>query len=262
MTPIRLLVVDDEPLARLGVITRLQAYPDMIVVGECATGEEALRSIPSLMPDLVFLDIEMPGITGFELVRLLPKGHVSHFVFLTAHDEYALNAFDVEALDYLLKPIDNERFAACVDRVRRTVALYRQEGQYDDLYERLIANNAGAQPVRRFTVRRGNDVTFVKADDVDWIEGLGDYAGLHVQGRVHLIRETLSSLESHLDGAQFLRIHRSSIVQVDRIVRVQPLANRDALVTLRDGQTLRASRNHSAGLHGLLRNRRPLSRSH
>ncbi|HWX67845.1 MAG TPA: response regulator [Rhodanobacter sp.] len=255
---IRVLIVDDEPLARLGVITRLRTYPDMIVVGECATGEEALRMIPSLAPDLVFLDIEMPGITGFELVRLLPKGHMSHFVFLTAHDEYALDAFDIEALDYLLKPIDNERFAACVDRVRRTVALYRQESHYGHLYERLIAKHAGAgsQPVRRFTVRRGNDVTFVKADDVDWIEGLADYAGLHVQRKTHLIRETLSSLESHLDSAQFLRIHRSSIVQVDRIVRVQALANRDALVTLRDDQTLRASRNYSAGLHDLLRNRR------
>ena len=258
MMTIRILIVDDEPLARLGVITRLHAYSDMIVVGECATGEEALRAISHLTPDLVFLDIEMPGITGIELVQLLPKGYTSHFIFLTAHDEYAVNAFDIEALDYLLKPIDNERFAACVDRVRRTVALHRQESQYGLLYEQLIAKHAGTgnQPVRRFTVRRGNDITFVKADDVDWIEGLADYAGLHVQRKTHLIRETLNSLESHLDSSQFLRIHRSSIVQVDRIVRVQALANRDALVTLRDGQTLRASRKYSPSLHDLLRNRR------
>ncbi|MFC3652857.1 LytR/AlgR family response regulator transcription factor [Dyella humi] len=255
---IRVLIVDDEPLARLGVIMRLRAYSDMIVVGECATGEEAQHLISRLTPDLVFLDIEMPGINGIELVRLLPKGYTSHFVFLTAHDEYALNAFDIEALDYLLKPIDNERFAACIDRVRRTVVLHRQESHYGLLYERLIAKHVGTgdQPVRRFTVRCGNDITFVKVDDVDWIEGLSDYAGLHVQRKTHLIRETLSSLESHLDSSQFLRIHRSSIVQVDRIVRVQALANRDALVTLRDGQTLRASRNYSAGLHDLLRNRR------
>jgi two-component system, LytTR family, response regulator len=255
---IRALIVDDEPLARLGVITRLSACPDMVVVGECATGKEALRMISGLRPDLVFLDIEMPGITGLELIRLLPKDCISHFVFLTAHDEYALNAFDVEALDYLLKPIDNERFAACVDRVRRTVALYRQESHYNHPYERLMVKpvGTGSQPIRRFTVRRGNDVIFVKADDIDWIEGLADYAGLHVQRTTHLIRETLSSLESHLDSAQFLRIHRSSIVQVDRIVRVQPLANRDALVTLRDDQVLRASRNYSAGLRDLLRNRR------
>lgn len=261
MMTIRILIVDDEPLARLGVITRLHAYPDVIVVGECATGEEALGAIPRLAPDLVFLDIEMPGITGIELVRRLPKGHAPHFVFLTAHDEYALSAFDIEALDYLLKPIDNERFAACIDRVRRTIALHRQESHYGLLYERLIAKHAGTadQPVRRFTVRRGNDITFVKADDVDWIEGLADYVGLHVQRKTHLIRETLNSLESHLDKSQFLRIHRSSIVQVDRIVRVQALANRDALVTLRDGQALRASRNYSASLHDLLRNRRSSS---
>ena len=255
---IRILVVDDEPLARLGVIARLQAWPDTTVVGECATGEEALRAMPMLAPDLVFLDIQMPGITGIELVRRLPRPHTAQFVFLTAYDDYALDAFDVEALDYLLKPIDDERFAACIERVRRAVSLYRQESRYDLLYERLISHQAGegGQPVRRFTVRRGNDVSFVKADDVDWIEGMGDYAGLHVGNRTHLIRETLGSLESNLDRAQFLRIHRSSILQIDRIARVEPQANRDALVTLRDGQTLRASRNYSTALQDVLRNAR------
>jgi two-component system LytT family response regulator len=192
-------------------------------------------------------------------VRRLPKPRASHFVFLTAHDDYALNAFDVEALDYLLKPIDDERFAACIDRVRRAMLLYRQESRYEHLYEQLIVRqgNEASEPVRRFAVRRGNDVMFVKAEDVDWIEGLGDYAGLHVQNRTHLIRETLGSLETHLDSALFLRIHRSSIVQIDRIARVQPQANRDALVTLRDGQTLRASRSYSAGLRDVLGNKRP-----
>jgi len=260
---IRVLVVDDEPLARLGVIARLQAYPDTSVCGECCTGEEALRMIPALLPDLVFVDIQMPGITGIELVRRLPKPRASHFVFVTAHDDYALHAFDVEALDYLLKPIDDERFAACIDRVRRAMLLYRQESRYEHLYEKLIGRegderqgNEASETVRRFAVRRGNDVMFVKADDVDWIEGLGDYAGLHVQNRTHLIRETLGALETHLDSALFLRIHRSTIVQIDRIVRVQPQANRDALVTLRDGQTLRASRSYSADLRDVLGNKR------
>ena len=255
---IRVLVVDDEPLARLGVIARLQAYPDTSVCGECCTGEEALRMIPALLPDLVFVDIQMPGITGIELVRRIPKPRASHFVFLTAHDDYALHAFDVEALDYLLKPIDDERFAACIDRVRRAMLLYRQESRYEHLYEQLLARHTDepSEPARRFAVRRGNDVMFVKADDVDWIEGLGDYAGLHVQNRTHLIRETLGALETHLDSALFLRIHRSTIVQIDRIARVQPQANRDALVTLRDGQTLRASRSYSAGLRDVLGNKR------
>ncbi|HTD28532.1 MAG TPA: response regulator [Xanthomonadaceae bacterium] len=265
---IRVLVVDDEPLARLGVIARLQAYPDISVCGECATGEEALQMIPALLPDLVFVDIQMPGITGIELVRRLPKPRSSHFVFLTAHEDYALHAFDVEALDYLLKPIDDERFAACIDRVRRAMLLYRQESRYEHLYEHLLnqtllarqgderQDKEACEPVRRFAVRRGNEVMFVKADDVDWIEGLGDYAGLHAQNRTHLIRETLGSLETHLDSAQFLRIHRSTIVQTDRIARVQPQANRDSLVTLRDGQTLRASRSYSAGLRDVLGNKR------
>ena len=255
---IRVVVVDDEPLARLGVISRLARHAGLSVVGECATGEEALSAIPRLMPDLVFVDIEMPGINGVELLRGLSRPPGMQFVFLTAHEEYALEAFGVEALDYLLKPVDDERFDACIDRARRIIELYRQESRHARLYEerigRQIVDETG--PVRRFTVRRGNEVSFIKAEDVDWIEGLGDYAGLHVQGRTHLIRETLGSLADHLDRHDFLRIHRSAIVQVDRIVRVQPLSNRDALVTLRDGQTLRASRNYSAALQDLLRNSR------
>lgn len=252
---IRVVVVDDEPLARLGVITRLNAYPDMTVVGECATGEDALQSIPGLKPDVVFLDIEMPGIGGMELGRRLLRHQSLNVVFLTAHDEYAVNAFDIEALDYILKPIDAERFDACVDRVRRTVALRREDSQIVRADDFPVQQSLGSplMPMHRFVVRRGNDVTFVKAVDVDWIEGMGDYAGLHVERKTHLIRESLSTLEKQLDPTQFLRIHRSSIVQVDRIIRVEPLGNRDAVITLRDTQTLRASRSYSAGLQKLLR---------
>ena len=252
---IRVLVVDDEPLARVGITTRLGAYTDMILVGECNTGEEALIAIPQAAPDLIFLDIEMPGISGIDLLRALPKEKARCIVFLTAHEEYALDAFDVEALDYLLKPIDNTRFAACIERARRMLSLHRQEANFERIYGLLAsadkADNEGV--LRRFPVRRGNQFTFVPVDDVDWIEGLGDYAGLHVGNRTHLIREALTSLEGRLDRKQFVRIHRSTIVQVDRIVRVEPSVNRDAVLTLRDGKMLRLSRTYRSHLEELLK---------
>jgi two-component system LytT family response regulator len=252
---IRVLVVDDEPLARLGVTTRLGAYSDMLVVGECGTGEEALTSIPLVTPDLLFVDVEMPGISGIDLLRALPRDTARCIIFLTAHEEYALDAFNVEALDYLLKPIDDARFAACIDRARRMISLHRQEARFERLYGilegREKADNDGR--LRRFPVRRGNEFTFVPAADVDWIEGLGDYAGLHVGSKTHLIREALTSLETRLDRQQFVRIHRSTIVQLERIVRVDPSVNRDALITLRDGKSLRLSRTYRSRLEELLK---------
>ncbi len=250
---IRVLVVDDEPLARVGITTRLAAYPDILVVGECSTGEEALNSIPLIAPDLLFVDVEMPGISGIDLLRALPKETARCLVFLTAHEEYALDAFNVEALDYLLKPIDDARFAACIDRARRMIALHRQEANFERLYGLLTTTERPDGFLKRFPVRRGNEFTFVQAADVDWIEGLGDYAGLHVGGKTHLIREALTALEARLDRKQFVRIHRSTIVQVERIVRVEPSVNRDAVLTLRDGKTLRLSRTYRSRLEELLR---------
>ncbi len=243
---IRAFVVDDEPLARLGVTSRLGAYADMVVVGECSTGEDALIAIPAAAPDLLFVDVEMPGMSGIDLLRALPRDPGRCLVFLTAHEEYALDAFHLEATDYLLKPIEDARFAACVERVRRALALQRQESRFEQLYELMAASkrrdNDGV--IRRFAVRSGNNIAFVPASDVDWIEGLGDYAGLHVGSRTHLIREALTNLETSLDPKQFVRVHRSSIVQLERVVRVEPLANRDAVLTLRDGTTLRMSRTY------------------
>jgi two-component system LytT family response regulator len=251
---IRVLVVDDEPLARVGITTRLEAYSDMLVVGECATGEEALTAIPQVSPDLIFVDVEMPGISGLDLLRALPREQARCIVFLTAHEEYALDAFNVEALDYLLKPIDDARFAACIERARRMLSLHWQEANFERLYGLLAKTDKldSGGVIKRFPVRRGNEFTFVQAGDVDWIEGLGDYAGLHVGGRTHLIREPLTSLEARLDQTQFVRVHRSTIVQVERIVRVEPSANRDAVLTLRDGKTLRVSRTYRSRLDELL----------
>jgi two-component system LytT family response regulator len=251
---IRVLVVDDEPLARVGITTRLSAYSDLVVVGECSTGEEARATIPQVSPDLIFVDIEMPGISGIDLLRDLPREQARCVVFLTAHEEYAVDAFGVEALDYLLKPIDDARFGACIERARRMLALHRQEANFERLYGLLTVTEkeASRDVIRRFPVRRGNEFTFIRAGDVDWIEGLGDYAGLHVGDRTHLVREPLTLLEARLDPTQFVRIHRSTIVQVERIARVDPSSNRDALVTLRDGKTLRVSRTYRSRLDALL----------
>lgn len=251
---IRVLIVDDEPLARVGITIRLRSYSDLLVVGECATGEEARAKILEVSPDLIFVDVEMPGISGLDLLRELPREQARCIVFLTAHEEYALDAFNVEALDYLLKPIDDVRFAACIERARRTIALHRQEANFDRLYEMLASTEKGdnRDRIRRFPVRRGNEFTFVQAGDVDWIEGLGDYAGLHVGDRTHLVREPLTTLEARLDPAQFVRIHRSTIVQVERIARIDPSSNRDAVLTMRDGKTLRVSRTYRSRLDEVL----------
>src|SRR5580704_2516201 len=249
---IRVLVVDDEPLARVGITTRLRAYPDLMVVGECSTGEEARAKIPQVLPDLIFVDVEMPGISGLDLLRELPREQARCIVFLTAHEEYALDAFNVEALDYLLKPIDDARFAACIERARRMISLHRQEANFDRLYGLLAPTERPGGFISRFPVRRGNEFTFIQAADVDWIEGLGDYAGLHAGGKTHLVREPLTSLEARLDPAQFVRIHRSTIVQVEHIARIDPSANRDAVLTLRNGKTLRVSRTYRSRLDELL----------
>jgi len=251
---VRVLVVDDEPLARVGIVTRLGAFSDMLVVGECGTGEEALTAIPQVSPDLIFVDVEMPGISGLDLLRALPKEQARCIVFLTAHEEYALDAFNVEALDYLLKPIDDERFAACIDRARRMLSLHRQESNFERLYGLLTypSEKDKRSVIKRFPIRLGNNFTFVQVGDVGWIEGLGDYAGLHVGGRTHLFRESLTSLEARLDPTQFVRIHRSTIVQVEHIARIDPSANRDAVLTLRDGKTLRVSRTYRSRLDDLL----------
>lgn len=251
---IRVLVIDDEPLARVGVLARLSAYADMLVVGECSTGEEARAKIPQLSPDLIFVDVEMPGISGLDLMRALPREQARCIVFLTAHEEYALDAFDVEALDYLLKPIDDSRFEACIERVRRMFALHHQEANFERLYGLLkVADKEEAKgTIKRFPVRRGNEFTFVQVRDVDWIEGLGNYVGLHVGERTHLVREPLASLEARLDHAHFVRIHRSTIVQVERVARIDPSANRDAMLTLRGGRMLRVSRTYRSALDELL----------
>jgi two-component system LytT family response regulator len=249
---LRVLVVDDEPLARRGVVTRLAAHADMQVIGECGDGESALEAIVADKPDLVFMDVQMPGMSGLETLAHLPPRERPMTVFLTAYDTFALRAFDVHALDYLLKPIDDARFVEALARARESVAARRAPALQDRMQAMLDAQPASARYLSRVAIRTGSRLHFVTADAIDWVEAMGDYAGLHVNGKVHLLRESLHQLAERLDPAHFLRIHRSTIVRIDRIAELEALSNRDCLLRLHDGTPLRASRTYGDALRAAL----------
>lgn len=250
------LIVDDEPLARQGVSLRLQPHNDMMVIGECSNGQEARDAILTRKPDLVFLDIQMPLLSGIEVMRTLPPEQTPYTIFLTAFDEYVMQAFEVHAIDYLLKPIDDSRFNAALQHARRVLG-GTETATYQERLRELLTQDANIPvpaPLREFSVRTGRRVTFVSVEDIDWIEAQGDYAQLHVGNKEYLLRESLTYLESRLDTGSFLRIHRSAIVRINRIVRVDARPNRDCVVTLAGGSLLRVSRTYSHHLRNLLRN--------
>ena len=245
-------IVDDEPLARRGVRARLAAYPELKIVAECADGSAALKAIRELAPEIVFLDVQMPGMTGFDVLKELKGERLPIVIFLTAFDSYALRAFEVHAVDYLLKPIDDERFAAAVKRATRQTSLENAETLESRLRSLLDQQNE-AKYDERFAVKTGRRVIFIHADEIDWIEAAGDYASLHVGRRTHLLRETLHNMEKRLDPARFLRIHRSTIVASDRIQEMETLPNHEFRVRLLDGTELRASRTYSSAFENLLK---------
>ena len=245
---IRVIIVDDEPLARMGVEARLAKHPDCEVVATCASTEEAQTEISRQNPDLVFLDICMAGLSGLDLMESLSNKDHPAIVLLTAHHQYAVEAFRHEALDYLLKPVDDERFAETLDRARRLFALRKLTGAASGSADGGLDATCPGAWIIRFAVRTHRKVIFVRAENVDWIEGLGDYAGLHEGQRTHLVRASLTFLGARLDPAHFLRIHRSVIVNIQRIQSIVRLANQDSLVTLVSGQELRASRTYYEAL--------------
>ena len=251
----RAVIVDDEPLSRRGVKLRLQEFKDVEVVGECADGASAVEKILELSPDVVFLDVQMPGMDGFEVLRALPRENLPLVIFLTAYEQHALRAFEVHALDYLLKPVDDERFGAAVQRAR-------QVGNSDarvEMAERILQmlQRDSVRYPSRFPVRIGSRIQVVLTADIEWVAAAGDYAELHSGGRCHLLRETMSSLEEKLDPKQFLRIHRSRILRVGCIRELRGIDNREYLVKLSDGSEHRSSRTYADRLENWLSSKRP-----
>jgi two-component system LytT family response regulator len=238
---IRTVIVDDEPLARQRLRRLLEADPDVAVLGECGDGEQAVGDLRRLRPDLVFLDVQMPGLDGFDVLRALGGDAPPAVVFVTAHDRYALKAFEVHALDYLLKPFDKPRFAAALERAKAQV----RQGSAAALSERLrelLQNVPGRHGPERLMVKSGGRIYFVRVEEIDWVEAAGNYVRLHVGGEEHLLRESLTALERKLDPARFVRVHRSAVVNLERIRELQPAFHGDYVIILRDGTELALSR--------------------
>lgn len=243
MTDIRVLIVDDEPPARERILALLADEPDIAVLGECESGLAAVEMIRNLDPDLVFLDVQMPGLDGFGVVAEL-GGALPVLVFVTAYDAYAVRAFEVHALDYLLKPFDRERFRETLDRARAALTERVTPGLSAGLAAPITEADPGRTPLRRLLAKRDGRLVVLKAAEIDWIESSANYASLHVGKETYLVRETMQSLEGRLDPAQFLRIHRSTIVNLDRVQEIEPYFHGDYIVRLADGQRLTLSRTY------------------
>jgi len=251
---VRVVVVDDEPLARESLRLLLEKDAGIALVGEAGNGRDAITLITRLKPDLVFLDIQMPEFTGLEVIGRLPEDVTPAVVFVTAYDQYAVEAFRAEALDYLLKPFDDERFHETLRRARERLkdrewsVLGRRVAQMLHHGEQMPAT----EPLQRLVIRSGGRMVFVRVADIDWIEAADNYVSLHVGKKVHLLRETIHEMESRLDNARFVRIHRSTIVNTERIQEIRPQHNGDCSVILRDGTSLRLSRSRREHVEHLL----------
>jgi two-component system, LytTR family, response regulator len=241
---IRIVIADDEPLARQRLLMLLAQEDGVEVVAECADGPSAITAIETLRPDLVFLDVEMPGASGFDLIEAIGPERMPCVIFVTAFDTYALRAFGVRALDYLLKPFDRERFHAALTRAKEQIE-GRSNGDLERRLRELVDGlKPAAQPLERFVVKASGRVFFVRASEIEWIEAAGNYVKLHVGAESHLFRETMNAVEDKLDPDLFYRIHRSHIVNIERVRELQPSFNGEYMVCLKSGARLTLSRGY------------------
>jgi two-component system, LytTR family, response regulator len=271
-TPLRAIIVDDEELARRGIELRLAAHPDVTIVQHCVNGREAIEAIAREQPDLMFLDIQMPGLSGFDVLARVPQESLPMVIFVTAFDRYALDAFEAQAIDYLLKPINDTRFAQALERVRGYWQQKSALNQREKLMN-LLASTQGSGTVDEQTLREclqvdsepqyprilpiRDDAGTVRLDvsTIDWVDAAGDYMCVHADGRTYVLRETMKSLEAVLDPKIFQRVHRSTIVNVQRVRRLRPHTNGEYFLTLDDGQEIKLSRSYRDRVDQLLQRR-------
>jgi two-component system, LytTR family, response regulator len=248
---IKTVIVDDEPLARERLRRWLREEPDVEVVAECGDGRQAVEVLREARPDLLFLDVQMPELDGFGVLEALGEAAPPAVIFVTAYDQFAVRAFEVHAVDYLLKPFDRDRFQAALGRA---VSRLRtpQPGESPQPLAGLLAEvRAPETPATRLAVKTEGRVLLIKTADVDWVEAADNYVVLHVGPHTHMLRETMTSIEARLDPARFLRISRSVIVNIEQVKELQPLFHGEHLVLLRDGTKLTLSRSHRDKLKAL-----------
>lgn len=262
---VRAVIIDDEPAARRGVRLLLSRDSEIEIVGEAGDGIEAVELIRRERPEMAFLDVQMPGFDGFEVLRQAGDAAPAAVVFVTAYDEHALKAFEVHAIDYVLKPYEDARFHSAVERAKAGLrgldakALAARLAQLLQFVERTTAESAPVQDSTaagersdRILLKSSGEIYFLKVDEIDWIEAEGDYMKFHVAGKAHLLRETMARLEARLDPERFIRIHRSTIVNIDRVRKLTPAFAGDYAVILADGTKLRLSRGYQERMQAVM----------
>lgn len=245
---LRVLIVDDEPLARQILRKRLQGHSEVEIVGECENGHEAIAGIEKFAPDLVFLDIQMPEVDGFAVLEACQQNQLPHIIFVTAYDQFAVQAFEIHALDYILKPFDKERFEQALARAKRQIKGEKISESSERILALLADNKARPEYIERLIIKAEGRVFFLKIDEIEWIEAQGNYVSLHAGKKQHMFREAISNLEAQLDPRKFQRIQRSAIVNIEHIRELQPWFRGDYRVILRDGTQLKLSHRYRENL--------------
>ena len=240
------LVIDDEPLARERIRSLLKRDEDIFLMGECRNGKEALEAILTNNIDLIFLDIQMPKLNGFEVIQLLDKNQVPEIIFVTAYDNYAIQAFAVHAVDYLLKPFDDERFFLALNRAKTRISSALKD-QYPERIRNLVMDIPGANYLKRVLIKTGSRIHLLPINEVKWIKAEGYYAHLFTENDSHLIRETMNNLEEQIDPGKFVRIHRSTIINIEYIKELQTLFKGDYVAVLQNGEKFPISKHRNGG---------------